>query len=122
MCTREGLPGRSPIAPSQARLTLEFLVMGFRKRSCNLLVRVTLSILLSLGPGCHTTAASVAWQPSVRRGTSSGRRRLRQRQQGMTWLAADRGEGLNVVGSFGAVHGRLMAQATFLDPLAWRRC
>jgi hypothetical protein len=41
---------------------------------------------------------------------------------GMTWLAADRGEGLNVVGSFGAVHGRLMAQATFLDPLAWRRC
>jgi ferredoxin-like protein FixX len=34
----KGLSGRSPIAPRQARLTLEFLVMGFRKRSCNLLV------------------------------------------------------------------------------------
>jgi hypothetical protein len=31
MRTREGLPGWSPIAPSQARLTLEFLVMGFWK-------------------------------------------------------------------------------------------
>jgi hypothetical protein len=30
MRTREGLPGRSPIAPGQTRLTLEFLVMGFR--------------------------------------------------------------------------------------------
>jgi hypothetical protein len=27
MCTREGLPSRSPIAPSQARLSLVFLVM-----------------------------------------------------------------------------------------------
>jgi hypothetical protein len=54
MRTREGLLGPSPIAPSQVRLTLEFLVMGFRKRSCNLLVRVSFSILLSLGLGCHT--------------------------------------------------------------------
>jgi hypothetical protein len=30
--TQEGLPGRSPIAPSQASLTLEFLVMGFQKK------------------------------------------------------------------------------------------
>jgi hypothetical protein len=29
MRTREGLPGRSPIAPGQARLTLELLVMSF---------------------------------------------------------------------------------------------
>jgi hypothetical protein len=51
--TREGLPGRSPITPSQARLTLEFFLMVFRKRSCNLLVWVSLSILLNLWPGCH---------------------------------------------------------------------
>jgi hypothetical protein len=31
-----------------------FFVMGFRKRSCNLLVWGSLSILLSLGPGCHS--------------------------------------------------------------------
>jgi hypothetical protein len=55
MRTREGLSGRSPIAPSQARLTLKFFVMGFWKRSCNLLVRVSLSILLSLGPRCHSS-------------------------------------------------------------------
>jgi hypothetical protein len=54
MCTREGLPGRSPIAPCQAHLTMEFFVMGFRKRIYNLLVWVSLSILLSIGPGCHT--------------------------------------------------------------------
>jgi hypothetical protein len=53
--TREGLVGRSPIAPSQARLTLEFFMMGFQKRSCNLLVWVSLSILLNLRPGCHTS-------------------------------------------------------------------
>jgi hypothetical protein len=42
MCTREGLPGQSPIAPSQARLTLEFLVMGFRKK----LLLIGMSILI----------------------------------------------------------------------------
>jgi hypothetical protein len=73
MRTQEGLPDRSPIAPSQARLTLEFFEMGFRKRSCNLFVWVSLSILLSLGPGCHihplrrSTSSSINPKP----GTSS---------------------------------------------------
>jgi hypothetical protein len=42
--TREGLPGRSPIAPSQARLTLEFLVMGFWKKKLQL---IGMSILIN---------------------------------------------------------------------------
>jgi hypothetical protein len=73
MRTREGLSGRSPIAPSQARLILEFFKTGFRKRSCNLLVWVSLSILLSLGPRCHihplrrSTSSSINPKP----GTSS---------------------------------------------------
>jgi hypothetical protein len=71
MRTREGLPGRSPIAPSQTRLTLEFLEMGFRKRSFNLLVWVSLSILLSLGPECHihplrrSTSSSINPKPGT---------------------------------------------------------
>jgi hypothetical protein len=44
MRTREGLPGRSLIAPSQARLTLKFLVMGFRKKKLQL---VGMSILIN---------------------------------------------------------------------------
>jgi hypothetical protein len=32
--------------------------MAFWKRSCNLLVRVSLSIILSLGSGCHKKRAS----------------------------------------------------------------
>jgi hypothetical protein len=56
LCSLMRHPGRTSrsvthIAPCQARLTLEFLVMGFRKRSCNLFLRVPLPILSSLWAG-----------------------------------------------------------------------
>ena len=53
MRTREGLPGRSPIAPGQARLTLEFLRDGLVEKKLQLVGMSILLILLSSGPGCY---------------------------------------------------------------------
>jgi hypothetical protein len=44
MRTREGLPGRSPIAPSQARLTLELICGGLPEKKLQL---VDMSILIN---------------------------------------------------------------------------
>jgi hypothetical protein len=44
MRTREGLPGRSPIAPSQARLTLELFCDGLPEKKLQL---VDMSILIN---------------------------------------------------------------------------
>jgi hypothetical protein len=44
MRTREGLPGRSPIAPSQARLTLELFCGGLPEKKLQL---VDMSILIN---------------------------------------------------------------------------
>ena len=50
MRPREELPGRSPIALGQARLTLEFLRDGLPEKKLQL---VGTSILLSPEPGCY---------------------------------------------------------------------
>ena len=51
MRTREELPGRSPIAPGQARLTLEFLRDGLSEKKLQLVDTSILLILLSPEPG-----------------------------------------------------------------------
>jgi hypothetical protein len=51
--TREELPGRSPIALGQARLTLEFFRDGISKKKLQLVGMSILLILLSPGPGCY---------------------------------------------------------------------
>jgi hypothetical protein len=56
---REELPGRSPIAPSQARLTLEFLRDGLPEKKLQLIGISILLILLSLGSGCYTLDGGV---------------------------------------------------------------
>ena len=53
MRTRERLPGRSPIAPSQARLTLEFLGDGLPEKKLQLIGMSILLILLSPEPRCY---------------------------------------------------------------------
>ena len=53
MRTREELPGRSPIAPGQARLTLEFLRDGLPEKKLQLVGTSILLILLSPEPGCY---------------------------------------------------------------------
>jgi hypothetical protein len=53
MHTREGLPGRSPIAPNQTRLTLEFFCDELPEKKLQLISISILIILLSFGPGCH---------------------------------------------------------------------
>ena len=55
MRTREELPGRSPIAPGQARLTSELFADGLPEKKLQLIGMSILLILLSLGPGCYTT-------------------------------------------------------------------
>ena len=53
MRTREELSGRSPIAPSQACLTLEYLGDGLSEKKLQLVGMSILLILLSPDPGCH---------------------------------------------------------------------
>ena len=53
MRTREGLPGRSPIAPGQVRLTLEFLRDELPEKKLQLIGTSILLILLSPEPGCY---------------------------------------------------------------------
>ena len=50
----EELPGRSPIAPGQAGLTLEFLRDGLPEKKLQLVSTSILLILLSPEPGCYT--------------------------------------------------------------------
>ena len=53
-CAHPGtLPGRSPIAPGQARLTLEFLRDGLPEKKLQLVGMSIILILLSLGPGYY---------------------------------------------------------------------
>ena len=54
MRTREELPGRSPIALGQARLTLEFLRDGLLEKKLQLVFMSILLILLSPEPGYYT--------------------------------------------------------------------
>ena len=49
----EELLGRSPIAPGQARLTLEFLRDGLPEKKLQLVGTSILLILLSPEPGCY---------------------------------------------------------------------
>jgi hypothetical protein len=51
--TREELPGRSPIAPGQARLTLEFFRDGLPEKKLQLVDMSILLILLSPGRGYY---------------------------------------------------------------------
>jgi hypothetical protein len=51
--TREELPGRSPIAPGQARLTLELFGDGLPEKKLQLIGMSILLILLSPEPGCY---------------------------------------------------------------------
>ena len=53
MRPREELPGRSPIAPGQARLTLELLRDGLLEKKLQLVGMSILLILLSPRPGCY---------------------------------------------------------------------
>ena len=53
MCPREELPGRSPIAPGQARLTLEFLRDELPEKKFQLVGTSILLILLSSRMGCY---------------------------------------------------------------------
>ena len=53
MRPRKELPGRSPIAPGQTRLTLEFLRDGLLEKKLQLVGMSILLILLSPGPGCY---------------------------------------------------------------------
>ena len=53
MRPREELSGRSPIAPGQARLTLEFLRDGLPEKKLQLVGTSILLILLSPEPGCY---------------------------------------------------------------------
>ena len=53
MRTREELPGWSPIAPGQARLTLEFLRDELPKKKLQLICMSILLILLSPRLGCY---------------------------------------------------------------------
>ena len=53
MRTREELPGRSPIAPGQARLTSELFADGLPEKKLQLIGMSILLILLSPGPGCY---------------------------------------------------------------------
>ena len=53
MRTREGLPDRSPIAPGQARLTLEFSRDGLPENKLQLVGTSILLILLSPEPGYY---------------------------------------------------------------------
>ena len=54
MRPREELPSRSPIAPGQARLTLEFLRDKLLEKKLQLVGTSILLILLSPEPGCYT--------------------------------------------------------------------
>ena len=51
MRTRKELPGRLPIAPGQARLTLEFLRDGLPEKKLQLVGMSIILILLSLWAG-----------------------------------------------------------------------
>ena len=53
MRPREELPGRSPIDPGQARLTLEFLRDELPEKKLQLVGTSILLILLSPGSGCY---------------------------------------------------------------------
>jgi hypothetical protein len=53
MRTREELPGWSPIAPGQARLTLEFFRDGLLEKKLQLVGMSILLIMLSSGLGCY---------------------------------------------------------------------
>ena len=53
MRTREELPGRSPIALGQARLTLELFADGLPEKKLQLIGMSILLILLSPRPGCY---------------------------------------------------------------------
>ena len=53
MRPREELPGRSPIALGQARLTSELFADGLPEKKLQLIGMSILLILLSPGPGCY---------------------------------------------------------------------
>ena len=53
MRTNEELPGRSPIATGQARLTFQFLRDGLPEKKLQLVGTSILLILLSPEPGCY---------------------------------------------------------------------
>jgi len=55
MRPREELPGRSPIAPGQARLTSELFADWLLEKKLQLIGMSILLILLSPGPGCYST-------------------------------------------------------------------
>ena len=87
---------------------------------CQALVVVFAAVVVTgvcrmfVGCGClqRTMVAVVAWQQSLRRGAASKDGTLRHRHRGTTWLAADRGGLLSLVGLSDAVHHRKTAQAT----------
>ena len=58
MRTREELPGRSPIAPGQARLTSELFADGLPEKKLQLIGMSILLILLSPGPRCYIGSPS----------------------------------------------------------------
>ena len=53
MRPREELPGRSPIAPGQARLTSKLFADGLPEKNLQLIGMNILLILLSPEPGCY---------------------------------------------------------------------
>ena len=59
MRPREELPGRSPIAPGQARLTSELFTDGLPKKKLQLIGMSIILILLSPGPGCYINGGVV---------------------------------------------------------------
>ena len=59
MRPREELLGRSPIAPGQARLTLEFLRDGLSEKKLQLVGTTILLILLSPEPECYILTPGV---------------------------------------------------------------
>ena len=54
MRPRKKLPGRSPIALGQARLTSELFADGLPEKKLQLIGMSILLILLSHGPGCYS--------------------------------------------------------------------
>ena len=63
MRPQEELPGRSPIAPGQARITLEFLRDGLSEKKLQLIGTSILLILLSPEPGCYSGGHERALAP-----------------------------------------------------------
>ena len=77
MRPREELPGRSPIALGQTRLTLEFLGDGLPEKKLQLVGTSILLILLSPGLGCYTCCR----QFYIARETEGESKRERERER-----------------------------------------